>query len=132
MKKNTVKTEIGTLNFSKLDLMDDVIEMYVGISEVSEDIKDTVERAVKEAKIQYEDELYMKAHHYSWSAKGVTLDPQLHITLKDNYVSYDLYVFIEDVENEDLATSAYIPVNLTEHEHEMKKAIMMSLMDKFF
>lgn len=132
MKKNTVKTKIGMLDFSRLDLMDDVIEMYVGISEISEDIKETVGKAVEEAKIQHKEDLYVKAHNYSYSAKGVTLNPQLHITLKGNHVSYDLYIFIEDVENEDLVTSAYIPIDLTEHEHEMKKVIMMSLMDKFF
>lgn len=134
MKKQTRKiANLGTIDFSKIELMDS-IEMYINIAELSDDLKEEVEKAVEIGKLLFakKRESYMNIRNYHWCKSGVKTTPQLHISLEaDRKIQYELYVFFEDLENKDLCDSVSIEVDLSEHMQELKRIIFHVLVDKF-
>lgn len=74
----------------------------------------------------------MELNNQKWCDAGVITTPQLHITLpNDGKIQYELYVFIEDLEDESLCTSVALEIDLLEHLAELKRIIFHALIDKF-
>lgn len=134
MKKQTrTIANLGTINFSKMELLDS-LEMYIYIADLSADLKEEVEKAVESEKCVYEAENkdYMEHLGEKWCDAGVITTPQLHITLPENgKIQYELYVFIEDLEDDNLCTSVALEIDLSEHIAELKRIIFHALVDKF-
>lgn len=134
MRKQTRKiANLGTINLSKMELLDS-LEIYIDIADLSADLKETVEKAVEDGKClhEVEDKAYMERFSQKWCDAGVTTTPQLHITLPENgKIQYELYVFIQDLEDEDLCTSVALELDLSEHIAELKRIIFHVLVDKF-
>lgn len=134
MKKQT-KTiaNLGIINFSKMELLDS-LEMYIDIADLSSDLKEEIEKAVESEKRVYEtkNKDYMKHLGEKWCDAGVITTPQLHITLPVNgKIQYELWVFIEDLEDENICTSVALEIDLSEHIAELKRVIFHALEDKF-
>lgn len=134
MKKQTrTIANLGTINFSKMELLDS-LEMYIDIADLSADLKEEIEKAVESEKRVYEAENkdYMEHLGEKWCDAGVTTTPQLHVTLPENgKIQYELYVFIVDLEDENLCTSVALEIDLSEHIAELKRIIFHALVDKF-
>lgn len=134
MRKQTRKiANLGTINLSKIELLDS-LEMYIDIADLSVDLKEEVDKAVESGKRlhEVEDKAYMECFNQKWCDEGVITTPQLHIILPENgKIKYELYVFIQDLENEDICTSVALEIDLSEHIAELKRIIFHALIDKF-
>ena len=105
MKKHATIANLGTVDFSKIELMDSM-EIYIDIAELSDDLKAGVEKAVEKGKRLHEetDKRYMEVWGQSWSESGVKTIPQLHIILPiEGKIQYELSVYFCDLEDDDLA-----------------------------
>lgn len=112
----------------------DSLEMYIDIADLSADLKEEIEKAVESEKRVYEtkNKDYMKHLGEKWCDAGVITTPQLHITLPENgKIQYELYVFIQDLEDENLCTSVALEIDLSEHILELKGVIIYALVNKF-
>lgn len=133
MKKQTRKvSNLGTIDLSKIELMES-IEMYIDILDLSEDLKEEVEKAVETGKREYEEnEKYMKRRGLHWSAEGVNILPQLHIVIpQDGKVEYNLAIYFEDIVDDDIADNITLEIDLSEYLSELKRAIFHALVDNF-
>lgn len=134
MQKTQKISNIGTVDFTNVTLMD-TMEIYVDISKLSDTLKNDVDNAISKGKIKFLNDYKKTADLYkwNWSDKGVATSPQLHIILrKDGNIEYELAIFYEDLENEDLCDSVYITIEEMEHEQELKKLILNAMINKFF
>lgn len=134
MKKHTRIANLGTVDFSKIELMDSY-EIYIDIAELSADLKEEVEKAVeKEKKIHEEtDKAYMEVWGQSWSKTGVKTIPQLHIILPmEGKIQYELSVYFFDLEDDDLADRVILQIDLSNHMAELRKMIFHAMVDRFF
>lgn len=134
MKKNISITSLGKVDLSEIELMED-IEVYINISELSDNLKKEVEKAVEAGKRlhEIEDEKYMSLWKQSWCKAGIKTVPQLHLVIpKEGGLQYDLTVYFEDLEDSDLSDSVVLKIDLFNHIAELKKLIIHLLIDKFF
>lgn len=134
MKKQVTVTNLGIVDLSNIELMES-IEIYIGVADLSGDLKHQVEAAVENGKKlhEIEDEKYMNLWNQNWCKAGVKIMPQLHIVLpEEGGFKYDLTVFFEDLEDNDLSDSVVLNIDLSNHIAELKKLIMHILIDKFF
>ena len=129
---------IGTVDFSKVELLGS-IELYVDIAELPDEITDEVNKAIEESKVEYikrNTELFEecgRVYAEKWGNSGVKTSPQLYIYLPENEkIQYGLSVYYEDLEDSNLMNSVNLEIDLSAYENELKKLIMLTLMDKFF
>lgn len=133
MNKQTIAS-IGIFDFTKVSLME-TAEVYVDISELSEDLKQDVNQAIEIRKESFFKDWKICAEKYGWkwSDTGVSISPQLHIVFdKDKKITYELAVFFQDKENDDLFDTVYIPIDTMEHQEELKQLIINIFINKFF
>lgn len=134
MKKKHTIAGIGTFDFTKTELTD-TIEIYVDIVELPEEIKADVDKAVETGKEQYliNWKKCVDLYGYKWSDKGVNLSPQLHIIVnRDGKIEYELAVFYQDKECEDLFDSVYLPIDTVINQTELKKLIVNGIINAIF
>ncbi|WP_270816329.1 hypothetical protein [Hungatella effluvii] len=134
MKKHTRIANLGTVDFSKIELMDSY-EIYIDIAELSVDLKEEVEKAVEKGKKIHEetDKAYMEIWGQNWSKTGVKTIPQLHIILPiEGKIQYELSVYYQDLEDDGLSDCVILEIDLTNHMLELRKIILHVLIDRFF
>ncbi len=134
MKRNVITTVIGTINLAEIALMEDMLEVYIPITSVSENVQSIIEENIERAKEEYQrnvlDELYKDI---KWSDTGVNTEYiQLHIIIEEKSFQYELCYDFCDKENELISTRLTLDVDLSEHVTELKKLILQTLIEKFF
>lgn len=134
MERNVITTVIGTINLTEIALMEDMLEVYIPITSVSENVQSIIEENIERAKEEYQhnvlDELYKDI---KWSDAGVNTEYiQLHIIIEEKSFKYELCYDFCDKENELISTRLTLDVDLSEHVTELKKLILQTLIEKFF
>lgn len=134
MERNTITTSIGTINLAEIALMEDMLEVYIPITSVSENVQSIIDKNIERAKAEYQrdilDELYKDI---KWSDAGIDTEYiQLHIIMKEKSFQYELCYDFCDKENELISTRLTLDVDLSEHITELKKLILQTLIEKFF
>lgn len=134
MKKREITTTIGTINLNDVEFCENLLEVFIGIESVSNEIRTKIIGAVEIAKEKHLKEI--KEHHTSkdlvWSKVGVKTDLSLHIIVSNKEFSYIIEVDITDNENDMMWTCASVMVDLSEYKSELKKVIVKAMIDKFF
>lgn len=125
-KENTVATIVGTVDFNKCDLIvDGSITLFVVMSDIPEVTKEEINKAVEEAKERYAAEWDEK-----WSETEI-VDTTLMIALSDSKKPrYSISTYFEDSDDSRLGQYAYIDIDLSAHEEEMKTLIANVLINK--
>ena len=133
MKRNTITTNIGTINLNDVEFIEDSLDIIIGIESVSEDIQKKVNEAAEIAKALELEHIkqYHKNKKLTWSTDGTDTNLSLSISLKNKTITYSVDVFINDKVN-DISADASIIVDLSEYEDELKKIIVKAMIDKFF
>lgn len=131
MKTNNIEN-IGTINTADMTLME-CIQMYVKIESLSDSLKADVEKAIIEAKPEFEErhKRMIEVFNLAWGNSGFDKAYQLEFTLNpDSTMDYFLSVFYEDREYEDMCDT--IRIDLPEcHREEFKRIAFEALMRKF-
>ncbi|MCM1009219.1 MAG: hypothetical protein NC485_15125 [Ruminococcus flavefaciens] len=133
MKRNTITTNIGTINLNDVEFIEDSLDIIIGIESVSEDIQKKVNEAAEIAKALELEHIkqYHKNKKLTWSTDGTDTNLSLSISLENKTITYSVDVFINDKVN-DISADASIIVDLSEYEDELKKIIVKAMVDKFF
>lgn len=139
-KARTETTNIGTLELGNITFEEDNICVLVDICDMSDSLKEEVNRAVEIEKIKYtEKNRSANAKHGSnlftvWSEKPVVIDDTyLCIFLKGGReIVCNIEVIFHDADNNMMDEGASIAVDLSEYMNELKKAVIKSLLDRFF
>lgn len=132
MKNKTMSTTIGTINLSEAEFAEDIIEIFIPIIAVSENLKTTIEEQLEEAKEKFQKEI-LDCKGMKWSDSGSDITYQwLDVTVKDHKISYELCFQVTDKENEIIETDFSIAVDLSEYAEEIKKLFMKAIINKFF
>lgn len=134
MVKNNVTTTIGTINLNDIEFCENMLDVFIGIESVSEAKQSKINEAMEIAKA---DHLQRIKEHFTnknlyWTDAGVKTNLSLHIIIKDKKFSYRIEIDIEDKGDDRIWASASIEVDLSEYQNELKKAIIKTLVDKFF
>ena len=134
MKNKVITTKIGKINLSEIALTEDSLEIYIPVTEVSDDIKAIVEENIPKAKEEYQQTVLDKLDRkLKWSDAGINMEfIQLHIIIKEKTFNYELCFDFEDKGNEIISTSLALDVDLSEYIPELKKWILKAMIDKFF
>lgn len=134
MVKNNIPTTIGTINLNDIEFCENMLDVFIGIESVSEAVQSKINEAVEIAKaehLQSIKEHFINKNLY-WTDAGIKTNLSLHIIIKDKKFSYQIEIDIEDKGDDRIWTSASIEVDLSEYQNELKKAIIKTLVDKFF
>ena len=134
MVKNNVTTTIGTINLNDIEFCKNMLDVFIGIESVSEAMQSKINEAMEIAKA---DHLQRIKEHFTnknlyWTDAGVKTNLSLHIIIKDKKFSYRIEIDIEEKGDDRIWASASIEVDLSEYQNELKKAIIKTLVDKFF
>lgn len=134
MRNKAITTKIGKINLSEIALMEDSLEVYIPVTDLSEDIKAIVEENIPKAKEEYQREFLDKFNtNLKWSDAGTNMEfIQLHIVIKEKSFIYELCFDFEDKENTNISTRLAIDADLSEHINELKKWILEVFIEKFF
>lgn len=132
MKNRTMTTDIGTINLTELDLVEDCIEVFIPIVAVSDNLKATIEENVQRAKAEHQKE-FLDCRGKKWSDAGIVMTYQsLHITVEEKAFNYELCFGFEDKESSLICAGFNLEVDLSEHTEELKKLVIKAMIDKFF
>lgn len=138
MRGTTFTTNIGTVDFSKIELMGSM-ELYFDIADLPEDLSEKISKAVEESKIEYIKywanvfQEMERSYKEKWGESGVKIVPQLYVYLpEEGKFQYKLSVYYEDIEDSNLSDSVCFEIDITEHESRLKKFIISTLIDRFF
>ncbi|WP_143321651.1 hypothetical protein [Clostridium sp. HBUAS56010] len=125
-KENTVVTIVGTVDFNQCDVtVDGSISLFVVMSDIPEVIKEEISKTVEEAIKYYSDEWDQK-----WEEAEI-VDITLKITLSDcNKPKYSISTYFEDSDDSKLGECAYIEIDLSMHQEEMKTLIANVLINE--
>ncbi len=124
-KENRVVTNVGTIDFNKCDVtVDGTIMLFVGISDIPEDVNEKIHTAVIKAK-----EEYTFFWNQKWGKEKI-IEVSLQIQLSDNKKpEYWLSICFEDIDNPMLCECAQIDIDLSTYEAEMKGLIANALIN---
>jgi len=148
MRKKTTKeiANIGIIDLSELILDTELIQLSILIKSMSDKLQKEVNKAIEASKIDYLkdynqrwesgndfSEFGFKRRELKWSDQGVDIDTLfLDVTIKDKNISYCVAVCYVDKEDEYLEYVAYIEVDLSAYNNEIKKLVVKAMIDKFF
>lgn len=139
-KARTETTSIGTLELGNITFDEDNICVLVDICDISDSLKAEVDKAIEAAKINYtEKNMSANAKYGSslftvWSDKPVVIDnTYLCIFLKGGgEIVCSIEVIFHDADNNMMDEGTSIAVDLSAHMNDLKKAVIKSLLDRFF
>ena len=132
MMNKAITTKIGKINLSEIALMEDSLEVYIPVTELSEDIKAIVEENIPRAKEEYQRTV-LEDYGLKWSEAGINMEfIQLHVIIQENSFNYELCFDFEDKENEIISTRLALDVDLSEYISDLKKWILKAMINKFF
>lgn len=131
MKNETMITSIGTIKLVEMEITEDIIDVYIPVVDVSENLKATIKENIQKAKEEYQKE-FLDGRGLQWSdAEIKLLFQQLHITIKEKVLTYELCFDFQDAEN-NFCTGFTLAVDLSEHTEELKETIKSAVLEKFF
>lgn len=139
-KARTETTNIGELELGNITFDEDNICILVDICDMSDSLKEEVKRAVEIEKVKYTEKNRLTNAKYSqnlpvvWSDKPVVIDDTyLCIFLKaGGEIVCSIEVIFHDADNNMMDEGASITVDLSANMNELKKAVIKSLLDRFF
>lgn len=140
-KACTKTTNIGILELGNLTFDEDYMEVSIDICNMSDSLKEEVEKAIEIAKVRYtqEREASNAENGYNlptvWSDKPVIMDfTFLRVVLEAGKpITYTICIGFHDTDNSMMEQwDCNIAVDLSEYANELKKAIIKVLVDKFF
>lgn len=133
MKNREMTTNIGTINLAEIELAEDVLEVFIPVTAVSDRLKAAIDENIQKAKEEHQKE-YLDGKGKRWSDTGINMDYQgLHITIeKEKKFTYQLSFDFSDKEDDFIEAWFTLDVDLSEHENELKKVIVKAMIDKFF
>lgn len=108
---------------SKIEFIDDCIEVWVEITEVSDNLQSKIIQAIEEEKERTEENMQC-LYNRGWK-ETVAKDLTLHIIAKKNKpLETFISVYFEEVDNPDVFDSGNFAIDLSEHESELKALIV--------
>ena len=136
----TETTNIGTLELGNITFDEDNIGVFVDICDMSDSLKAEAGKAVEIEKVKYTEktrsanEKYGRNSPVEWSGKPAVIDnTYLWIFLKGGgEIECSIEIGFHDAGNEMMDEHASIPVDLSEHMNELKKAVIKVMLDCFF
>ena len=133
MKRKDTVINYGAIEIGEIEFAEDVIQVWIDVKSVSDSLKECIDRAIEESKIEALESLY-KVHGKEWSDNGVTVfGMTLNITAhKDKELETELYVDYEDLEDDGMWGGAALEVDLSGHEAELKQLVIKSIVNRFF
>lgn len=144
-KTRTETTNIGVLELGNITLDEDYMEISIDICDMSEDLKDELNKAIELEKVRYSEEIKkdmengVSIHPLKrgtvWSDKPVIMSyTYLRVRLEaGSPIDYSIEFGFHDADNKFMeAWGGSITVDLSAHTNELKKAIIKVLIDKFF
>lgn len=144
-KARTETTNIGVLELENITLDEDYMEISIDICDMSEDLKEELNKAIEIEKVRYSEEIkkYMEngvsVHPLKrgtvWSDKPVIMNyTYLRVRLETGKpIDYSVEFGFHDADDNFMeAWGGSITVDLSAHTNELKKAIIKVLIDKFF
>lgn len=140
-KTRTETTNIGVLELGNLTFDDDYMEVSIDICDMSDNLKEEVEKIIEAGKIKYSEEKEIlnkeKGTHWNtvWSNEPVVMDfTYLRVILKAGEpIDYSIEVGFSDAIDRNMNQwNCSIAVDLSEYANELKKAVVKALIDKFF
>lgn len=140
MKKEALN--IGSIQLDNFQLDNDYMEVLFDIVDMSEDLKAEINKAIENEKVCFIaewKEYYGKHPEYGkynrkWSDNPVVIDfSYLTIALEAGKpITYTIMTTFHDAEDDVVETTANVTVDLSEYEDELKKAVIKTLIDRFF
>lgn len=143
MNKETKKgiENIGVIGLDNVIFSEDYIQVFIDILDMSDELKEKVDKAIEKSKIEYSEMLEeynreSNANHSTvWSDKPVIIDfTGLSVSLGiDKPIEYKINVGFHDADNDLMEEwECSINVDLSAHDEEIKKMILKLLIDRFF
>ncbi|KEZ90118.1 hypothetical protein [Lacrimispora celerecrescens] len=122
-KESKVVTNIGTIDFNKCDVLtDDGIILFIGITDIPEPTMEEVHRAVEEA-----PKYYIFEWDQEWEEAKIN-EIMIQIRLSDSRKPrYSISICFEDIKKPLLCECAYVDIDLSAYEAEMKGLIAKAL-----
>lgn len=108
---------------SKIEFIDDCIEVWVEITEVSDNLQSKIIQSIEEEKERTAENMQC-LYNRGWK-ETVAKDLTLHIIAKKNkLLETFISVYFEEVDNPDVFDSGNFAIDLSEHESELKALIV--------
>ena len=132
MNKNINRTKaianIGTINLDSMEILEDSLSISLDVCEVSEEIRERINKAIEQAKKQYEEDL-----NRAWIGGHIIDFLAIGLEINKGATSYRLTAgYISDT-NDNYWDTATVDIELTEADAaELKKLAVKAVIDKFF
>lgn len=112
---------------------DDALQFFVDINDISEDLDERIQNAIKEDKLYYTYYI-SKDKGNEWSEAGVNIiGVSLNVSVKtDKQLECKIDVSYEDKVNPVLWSDVSIDVDPVAHGIKLKQLMLAAIMDKFF
>ena len=108
---------------NKIEFIDDSIEIWAEIKEVSDNLQSKIRQAVENAKERTAENMQC-LYNRGWK-ETIAKDLSLHIIAKKNKpLETFISVYFEEVDNPDVFDSGNFAIDLSEHEAELKALIV--------
>ena len=133
MEGKEINTAIGTINLDSIEFGEILIDMFLDIESIPDDIQEKVNTALESAKVEQLQKMkeYCSDKELSWS-EDVNIELLLHISIDNNKgISSWIEADVTDKRNDMMWACASIGVDLSEHMTELKPFIMKAVMGKF-
>lgn len=141
-KARTKTTNIGELELGNITFNEDYMEVSIDIYNMSDSLKAEISNAIEVRKAEsvkewaaiYAECPKLPRFDRTWGSKSSVIDyTYLRIILEGGKaIKHSIEVGFHDVDNDRLGECASIAVDLSEHTNELKKAVIKSLLDRFF
>ncbi len=132
MNTRTLETNVGIINLSKREVLEDWIEMYFEMTSLSEEWKEIISESIEKKKQEW-DTKFLEEKGTAWSKKGVDIVCEsLMVSMHEKEITYKVIVCFEDKENTHLEDDVVIEVDLSKYEAELLPEIKNAVMEKFF
>lgn len=140
MKKEALN--IGSIQLDNFQLDNDYMEVLLDIIDMSDELRAEISKAIEIEKVRYveewgeyyEEHPEYNRHNRAWSDKPVIVDfSYLTIGLEAGKpITYIVMTTFHDAVDDGVETTAQVTVDLSEYEDELKKAVIKTLIDRFF
>lgn len=131
MKNREFLGTVEKVTLGEIEFIDDSIEVWVGIKEVSENLQGKIIQAVEEEKAR-STEWMQRLYGRGWQETEVK-NLSLHIVAKkDKTLETTVVAYFEEVDNPDIFESGRFGIDLSGYEMELKGLIVRGITNKFF
>lgn len=125
MKTESGTLNLGEINLDELELDNQSIIIYLVIKEVSEEIMNKVLIAAEEKKSKYSLS--------KWSDEGISIEIMyLSIEMRNKKITYQIVAEFSDNGKPCRESTAFLPVDLSAYDAQLKKMLLKAVIDQFF